>query len=241
MDTTAVILAAGKSTRFSRDGKNIPNALRELRGRPFIDYILKSLDFLPPANIVTVVGFGKERLMEVIGGRSRFAEQTEQLGTGHATACAAPLLKDCEAVLVCYVDMPLLRRDTMLALLEKHRAEGNACTLLTGTVPGAQTLGRVLRTPDGGFDRIVEFKDADETQRAVTEYNAGTCCFQADKLLAAFPRLRNANAAGEYYLTDVPALLKEDGGRIGIFYTQTPGEIMGANTPEELAEMEKYL
>jgi bifunctional N-acetylglucosamine-1-phosphate-uridyltransferase/glucosamine-1-phosphate-acetyltransferase GlmU-like protein len=141
---------------------------------------------------------------------------------------------------VLYGDMPLIRRETFQALLDTHIREGNAGTMLTGTIPGEQKLGRVMRTADGGFDRVVEHKDADEAQRAITEYNAGYC-FQTEALLSALPKLRNANAAGEYYLTDIPVFLKGDGGRIGIHYTENPGEIAGADSPELLAEMEGFL
>jgi bifunctional N-acetylglucosamine-1-phosphate-uridyltransferase/glucosamine-1-phosphate-acetyltransferase GlmU-like protein len=235
----AVILAAGKATRFSGDGKPMPKALRELRGRPIIGYMLDALNFLPPERIIVVVGFEKEQIMSALEGRCMFAVQDEQLGTGHAAACAAPLLRGGHAF-VLYGDMPLLRRETYLALLDTHVREGNAGTMLTGTIPGEQKLGRVLRTADGGFDRVVEYKDADETQRAVTEYNAGYC-FQTEALLSALPKLRNANAAGEYYLTDVPLAMRAGGGRIGIYYTGNPGEIAGADSPELLAEMEGFL
>jgi bifunctional N-acetylglucosamine-1-phosphate-uridyltransferase/glucosamine-1-phosphate-acetyltransferase GlmU-like protein len=238
-DATAVILAAGKATRFASDGKPIPKALRALRGRPIIDYMLDALGFLPPERIIVVVGFEKEQVMSALRGRCRFAVQEEQLGTGHAAACAAPLLSG-GSTFVLYGDMPLLRRATFQALLDTHVRERNAGTMLTGTIPGEQRLGRVLRAPDGSFDRVVEHKDANEAQRAITEYNAGYC-FQTEALLSAFPRLRNANAAGEYYLTDIPVVLKGDGGRIGIYYTANPGEIAGADSPELLSAMEGYL
>jgi bifunctional N-acetylglucosamine-1-phosphate-uridyltransferase/glucosamine-1-phosphate-acetyltransferase GlmU-like protein len=238
-DIYAVILAAGKATRFAGDGRAIPKALRELRGRPIIDYMLDALNFLPPERIIVVVGFRKEQVMEALQGRCVFAVQEEQLGTGHAAACAAPMLGGGHTF-VLYGDMPLLRRETYLALLDTHIREGNAGTMLTGTIPGEQKLGRVLRTAGGGFDRVVEYKDADEAQRAVTEYNAGYC-FETGALLSAFPKLRNANAAGEFYLTDIPVLLKGDGGRIGMYYTANPGEIAGADSPELLAAMEGFL
>lgn len=237
----AVVLAAGKGTRLQTAGVEIPKVMRLAAGRPLLAYVCEALDFIPEKDIVLVIGFLREQVIEAFPNCS-FAVQEQQLGTGHAVACAMETLRDFEGdVLVCCGDMPLLRRDTYRSLVEIHRAEGNACTLLTGTTDDALPYGRIVRGADGRFAAIVEEKDCTPEQRAIRELNSGVYLFRAGALRETLGRLRTDNAQGEYYLTDVPALLLAEGEKVGVCRRELGDEILGVNTPEQLELVGKLL
>ena len=237
----AVVLAAGKGTRLQTEGVEIPKVMRLAAGRPLLAYVCEALDFIPEKDIVLVVGYLREQVIEAFPNCS-FALQEQQLGTGHAVACAMDTLRDFEGdVLVCCGDMPLLRRDTYRSLVEIHRAEGNACTLLTGTADEALPYGRIVRGADGRFAAIVEEKDCTGEQRAIRELNSGVYLFRAGALRGMLGRLRTDNAQGEYYLTDVPALLLAEGEKVGVCCRALGSEILGVNTPDQLRRVGELL
>jgi bifunctional UDP-N-acetylglucosamine pyrophosphorylase/glucosamine-1-phosphate N-acetyltransferase/UDP-N-acetylglucosamine pyrophosphorylase len=237
----AVVLAAGKGTRLQTEGVEIPKVMRLAAGKPLLRYVCDARGFIPAKDIVLVVGFLREQVIEAFPACS-FAVQEQQLGTGHAVACAMETLRDFEGdVLVCCGDMPLLRRDTYRSLVEIHRAEGNACTLLTGTTDDALPYGRIVRGADGRFAAIVEEKDCTPEQRAIRELNSGVYLFRAGALRETLGRLRTDNAQGEYYLTDVPALLLAEGEKVGVCCRELGNEILGVNTPEQLELVGKLL
>ena len=139
----AIVLAAGKGTRVRTDGCDLPKVMRLACGKPLLHYVLQSLDFIPPEDTIVVVGYQKERVMEAFPAYC-FAEQKEQLGTGHAVLSAFEALEGFEGdVLVCCGDMPLIRRETYFALTETHRRSGALCTMLTGTSDLELPYGRV--------------------------------------------------------------------------------------------------
>ncbi len=234
-DIKAVVLAAGKGTRLQTEGVEIPKVMRLAAGKPLLRYVCDALGFIPAKDIVLVVGFLREQVIEAFPACS-FAVQEQQLGTGHAVACAMDTLKDFEGdVLVCCGDMPLLRRETYRSLVELHREEGNVCTLLSGTTDEPLPYGRVLRGPDGRFAAIVEEKDCTPEQLSIRELNSGVYLFDAAALRETLGKLRTDNAQGEYYLTDVPALLLAEGKKVGVCCRELGSEILGVNTPEQLA------
>ena len=237
----AVILAAGKGTRLKTSGVNLPKVLRTAEGKPLLHYVLSALSFLPKDDVIIVVGYKREMVEDAFPGY-RFAVQEEQLGTGHAVACAKSLLRDYDGpLLVCCGDMPLMTRNTYRAILNTHEAEGNACTILAAVCAEDLPYGRVLRRADGTFDRVVEDKDCSPEQKKIRELNAGVYVFDCQRLLSVLDRLDCDNAQGEYYLTDAPALMREAGGRIGVCAACTAEEMLGVNTPEQLKQVEKYL
>lgn len=237
----AVVLAAGKGTRLRTEGVDLPKVMRLAAGRPLLAHVVQALDFLPREDIILVVGYRKEAVLEAFPGHPA-AEQTEQLGTGHAVQSAAPLLSGFDGhVLVCCGDMPLMKRETYRALIRAHGSENNACTLLSGRSDEALPYGRVIRDGTGGFSRIVEEKDCTPEERAVRELNAGVYVFSAPALLKSLGALRRDNAQGEYYLTDAPALIAKEGGRVGIYSGCTPEEMLGVNTVEQLDLVEQTL
>jgi UDP-N-acetylglucosamine diphosphorylase/glucosamine-1-phosphate N-acetyltransferase len=237
----AVVLAAGRGTRLRTAGSDIPKVMRLAGGRPLLFYVLKALAFLSPEDIVVVVGYQKEQVVSAFPGYA-FAEQTEQLGTGHAVLSAREQLNGFQGdLLICCGDMPLLRRETFEALLHAHRSAGSACTILSGTSDEPLPYGRVIRDKKGGFSAIVEEKDCTPEQRAVRELNSGVYVFDAEALFSVLGGLGRSNAQGEYYLTDAPGLLQNRGLPVGICRRALGSEMIGVNTPEQLLEVERLL
>lgn len=237
----AVVLAAGKGTRLRTEGCDLPKVMRQALGKPLLYYVLDALSFIEKEDAIIVVGYQKEKVMEYFGGYE-FAEQKEQLGTGHAVMSAADALQGYDgAVLVCCGDMPIIKKETYMALAETHFSEGNDCTMLTGTSDEALPYGRVVRDENGGFLKIIEEKDCTPEEKKIEELNSGVYIFNSKKLLPALSKLKNNNSQGEYYLTDVPYVLQAQGDRIGICKRNLGSEIIGVNTPEQLAQVEQLL
>ncbi len=237
----ALVLAAGKGTRLRTEGCDLPKVMRQADGRPLLAYVLDALDFFAPQDIILVVGYQKEQVLSAFPAYP-YAEQAQQLGTGHAVQSAAPRLADYQGdLLVCCGDMPLLRRETYEALCRQHRQACNVCTLLSGTSDVPLPYGRILRDEAGAFAGIVEDKDCTPEQREIRELNSGVYVFSAPHLFSVLSQLRADNAQGEYYLTDAPALLRAQGHRIGICRRELGLELLGVNTPEQLALAERVL
>ena len=237
----AVVLAAGKGTRLQTGEGDLPKVMRAVCGKPLLWYVLDALSFLEKQDVVIVVGYKKEEIIDSFGGYV-FAEQAEQLGTGHAVMSAqAELTGFNGAVLICYGDMPAIRRDTYRALISAHLGQGNDCTLLTGESSVALPYGRIQRDGSGAFLHVIEDRDCTEEQLRIPELNSGVYVFRTPPLLNALKHLKNNNTQGEYYLTDVPAIMMARGAKIGICKRDLGGEIVGVNTLEQLALMEEIL
>lgn len=238
----SIVLAAGKGTRMRTDGQDAPKVMRSALGRPLLAYVLDALPVASRADAVVVVGYMKEQVIAAFP-ECTFAVQAEQLGTGHAVICAADALAGYNGdVLICCGDTPLVRRETYDALVSRHREAGNDCTLLSGTSPTPLAgYGRVLRSADGGFVRIVEERDCTPEEAAVREYNSGIYIFNAKKLFSALSELKSDNAQSEYYLTDAPAIMLRRGDKVGVCVREMGSELIGVNTPEQLKEVENVL
>lgn len=237
----ALVLAAGKGTRLRTEGIDLPKVMRLAGGKPLLGHVLSALDFLPPEDVILVVGYKREAVLDAFPGYP-YAVQAEQHGTGHAVQCAAHLLAGFDGhVLVCCGDAPLMRRRTFEALVKTHFDAGNDCTLLSAVLDDGGNYGRILREADGSFRAIMEARDCTPDETAVREVNAGTYLFRTPKLLSALGKLTDDNAQGELYLTDVPTILKAEGGRVGVCDTCSPTEMLGVNTPEQLQEVERIL
>ena len=237
----ALILAAGKGTRLHSEQYQLPKVLREANGRPLLYYVLQALRFLPKENTVIIDGYMADKV-EAAFPDYPFALQAQQKGTGHAVQCAASALEGFDGtVLVASGDMPLIRRDTYETLLASHIASGCPCTFLTGTSTEYLPYGRILRDSSGGFVRVVEDKDCTPEQKEIRELNAGVYAFDCKELLACLSLLKNDNAQGEYYLTDVPELMRQRGGSINICCVELNEQIIGVNTVEQLQQVEDYL
>ena len=234
-DVAAVVLAAGKGTRFRSDTAKV---LHRAAGRSLLGHVLAAVEPLGLGQVVVVVGHqGEDVAAEAaragIGGLTTVT-QHEQLGTGHATEVAMPALADgIRRVLVLPGDTPLLTSDTLAALLDA--AAGADAAMLTTVLDDPTGYGRVLRDDDGDVAAIVEHGDATEAQRAVAEVNAGMYAFDRDQLATALGRVGDDNAQDERYLTDVVALLRGDGRRV-VATVADEAEVAGVNDRVQLAD-----
>lgn len=237
---TAVVLAAGLGKRMNSD---LPKVLHPALGRPLLLHVLEQLDPLKPRLTVVVVGHRAPLVREALQGREVvFAEQTPQLGTGHAVQMAWSALEGGpETLLVLAGDMPLIRAATLKRLLERHGREGNAVTFLSGVLEDPAGYGRVIRDGREEFEKIVEERDATPAERAVAEVNSGIYCFSRKLLHEALGFLRADNRQQEYYLTDTLSFIKGRGGRIGVEQASDSRELLGVNSPEQLALVERAL
>lgn len=243
-----LILAAGQGTRMrSRTAK----VLHKLDGRPLIAHVCRTAAALSPRHIYVIVGHQAETVKaavrEEIGPEGAlFITQTEQRGTGHAVMVARDALADAgSTLLVLSGDVPLVRAEPTLGALvhqhRTHRGRGAACTLLTVRVDDPSGYGRIMRDAENRFERIVEQKDATPEERQINEINAGIYCFETRTLFPAIERVRPTNAQGEYYLTDVPSILRADGEDVSVYLHKDAREVSGINTRVELAEFERII
>lgn len=237
---TAVIMAAGKSTRMK---SRLPKPLHPLCGKPLLSYILDACEEAGASRIVVVVGHEAERVQEAFGGRCEFALQEEQLGTGHALMVTQPLLNGYDGdLLVLPGDTPLIDGDTLRKLAEHHRRTSAVATLLSAALPhDAGMYGRVLRDETGKVLGVVEAKDATPAQMAVREINTSIYCFRAPALFDALRQIRPDNAQGEYYLTDVIGLLTHAGQKVEAVVADDWQVTLGVNTRVELADVASRL
>lgn len=237
-----IVLAAGAGTRMR---SAVPKVLHEIAGKPLLWHALSAAADLEPQHLVTVIGSGREHVARYLTAhhpRVRQAIQEEQLGTGHAVACA--LAGDTPAtgtVLVTYGDVPLLTGDTLRALAAEHERAGNAVTVLTAVVDDATGYGRIVRDSDGELAAIVEHRDANPVQLGIREINSGVYAFDVAVLADALGRLTAANAQGERYLTDVVATARGDGHRVGTVVTADASETEGVNDRVQLADLSRRL
>ena len=237
----ALVLAAGKGTRLQTEGIDLPKVMRQADGHPLLYYVLRGLSFLPPEDIILVVGWKKEKVLSAFPQYPHAVQETLN-GTGGAVQYAAPLLEGFDGhLIVCCGDAPMMRQQTFQSLVDTHLSQGNACTMLSARLDEGGSYGRVLRENDGTFRCIVEARDCTPEQAAVTEVNTGTYVFRVDKLLSCLGQLTTDNAQGELYLTDVPALIRAAGGRVSLCDTCSPQEMLGVNTVEQLAEVEQVI
>ena len=246
--TSAVILAAGRGTRMQSD---LPKVMHPVADRPMLHWVVDAVREGPLAcdPVAVVVGHGRTHVEDSFEGRPEwlhFVVQEPQLGTGHAIDMAAPVFAGPDArartdVFVLCGDGPLVRRGTLEALLRRHRETGAAATLATATIEDPEGYGRIQRDAGGGFDRIVEQKDADEDQRSIREVNPSYYVFRADALFERLSRLKNDNANREYYITDVFTLLREDGLGVEVVDAADPSDVLSINDPTQLAEVDGIL
>lgn len=237
-ELAVVIMAAGKGTRMKRD--DIPKVCNPILGKPLIQYVVDQAKSLSATKIICIVGHKQKIVREALKDEPvLFAEQLEQLGTGHAVLQTAALLNDFNGdVIVLSGDVPLLKESTLCALLLKHHSGNFAATVLTAIAEDPTGYGRVLRTGDDYFDQVVEHKDATAEQLLVAEINSGIYIFDGQKLFAELNKVGNSNAQGEYYLPDVLPLLQKSDSKVGVEICETFSEIQGINTVDELETVE---
>ena len=234
MNLAVVILAAGKGTRMKSD---FPKVLHPIAGRPMVQHVVDAAGALDPDNTVLIYGHGGDAVRQAVtGSRLQWAEQAEQLGTGHAVAQALPHLEE-DVVLVLYGDVPLIQPQTLRDFVA--RVDDQSLALMTLTLDDPSGYGRVIRDGDGKVRRVVEQKDASDDEKAVREINTGILACTRRFLNDSLPRLSNSNAQGEYYLTDLIAMAVDAGMEV---VTEQPGhawEVDGVNDRVQLARLER--
>ena len=237
-----VIMAAGKGTRMK---SRTPKVLQKLAGRPLLGHVLALAQQLHARRAIVVTGHGAPEVEAACarlatagtGFDLKFVRQEPQLGTGHAVQQALPVLADDGWVLVLSGDVPLTQAATLQTLIDA--AQGERLALLTVALPDPTGYGRVVRGADGGVQRIVEQKDATEAERAIGEIYSGIMAVPARHLRGWLGRLTNANAQGEYYLTDIVAMAVQDGVPVAAHRIDDALQVAGVNSPLQLAELER--
>ena len=237
-----IILAAGRGKRLGKITENDPKVMAQACDKPLIDHVIDSVSFVEHKDIHIVVGYKKESVMDHLGEEFTYSVQDKQLGTGHAVRCAKEAFADYDGdVLIAYGDMPLVRKESYLALIEEHKKNNSLCTLMTADVTPIPPWGRIIRDENGYFTQVVEDRDCTPEQKLISEVNMGVYVFNAKKLFAYLDNLKNENAQGEYYLTDVPYEFLANNEKVYTYTNTNIDEIMGVNTPEDLAQAEEWL
>ena len=239
VNKNAIILAAGKGTRMK---SKLHKVLHQVCGKTMVEHVLTQLQAADIQNIVTVVGYGADTVKDALGDQVRYALQKQQLGTGHAVMQTEDLLGELAGqTLVVSGDTPLFTAATFTHLFQYHEQRHAAVTILTSKAPDPTGYGRIVRNEIGIVERIVEQKDASVEEQAIHEINTGVYCFDNQKLFAALKRLTNDNAQGEYYLTDVIGILKEEGEIVTAYQMEDFDESMGVNDRSALAKATKIM
>lgn len=220
----------------------LAKVLHEVAGRPMLYWVLDAIYATGSIDTVVVVGHQANAVRAILPGNVRSALQAEQLGTGHATAVGlAALAVDPEdEIIVMPGDMPLVRGETLNALIAAHRKAGAAATVLSVQLDEPGAYGRIVRGREGSVIAIVELKDATPEQVGITEVNTSAYVFSGAWLEGALSRLGTSNAQGEYYLTDVIRILVEDGHRVEA-YRASPEEGLGINSVDQISDVEAVL
>ena len=242
-ERAAIVLAAGKGVRMRSERAKV---LHEIAGKPIIDHVIATLHGAGIGRIVVVIGHQGEEVQEHLQGsfpelKLEFCWQREQKGTGHAVMMAKEQMSDFDGtILVTAGDVPFISQQTLSALFAQHESCEASATCLSAVLADATGYGRIVR--DGDSDRlleIVEHKDASDKILAMNEINSGIFTFSASELFAALSAVNTDNSQGEYYLTDVIAILNKDGRICSICRAGNPDEVRGVNSLEQLKELER--
>jgi bifunctional UDP-N-acetylglucosamine pyrophosphorylase / glucosamine-1-phosphate N-acetyltransferase len=238
-NTYAIVLAAGQGTRMKSD---LYKVLHPVCGKPMVAHVIDNIKKLEAKRIVTIVGHGAEQVEQTLGAKSEYVLQEEQLGTAHAVGQAESALGNLEGttIVVCG-DTPLIRSETMEALIAHHNESGAKATILTAHADDPTGYGRIVRGEDGQVLRNVEHKDATDDELVVTEINTGTYCFDNKSLFETLKKVTNDNAQGEYYLPDVIGILQAEGARVSAHVTNDFSETLGVNDRVVLSQAERVM
>lgn len=235
MNLHVVILAAGQGTRMR---SSLPKVLHPVAGKPMLGHVIDCARGLAPQGIHVVIGHGAEQVREALDGPDlNWVLQTEQLGTGHAVAQALPHIDKADQLLVLYGDVPLIRQDTLQALVAQAGSE--ALGMLTVVMQDPTGYGRIVRNASGKVQAIVEQKDASAEQLQINEGNTGIMVLPGRQAANWLTSLSNNNAQGEYYLTDVVALAVSGAVAVEVAQAEDELEVMGANNRQQLAVLER--
>jgi len=234
----AIVLAAGKGTRMK---SNKPKVTFSLAGKSLVERVVETASTLDSALTCVIVGYKKDQVIKLVDKYENiaFAEQVEQLGTGHAVKIAKDVFKAFEGdIFILCGDVPLTSSETLQGLLKTHRDNKAACTVLTHVIDDPARYGRIIRDEAGNIDSIVEYKDASAQQREIREINTGIYCFKKDKLFSSLEEITNDNAQNEYYLPDTLKILNNRNEIVSGHILEDFVEAAGINSQEQLAQLE---
>ena len=239
MTNYAVILAAGKGTRMKSD---LPKVLHKVAGISMLEHVFRSVSAIEPEKTVTVIGHKAELVEQVLAGQTEFVRQTEQLGTGHAIMMAEPVLENLTGqTLVIAGDTPLITGESLKNLIDFHINHKNVATILTAEADNPFGYGRIVRNQHGEVIKIVEQKDASDFEQQIKEINTGTYVFDNARLFEALKNINTNNAQGEYYITDVIGIFRENGEKVGAYTLKDFDESLGVNDRVALATAESIM
>ena len=222
----------------------VPKVLHKVCGRMLIEYVMDAAREAGVEKLVVIVGHKADMVKAALADQKDvvFAEQVEQNGTGHAVMMAESALEGHEgSTLILAGDTPLLQGSSLKALLDDQASENAACVIGTADTADNDGLGRVVRNADGNFECIVEHKDATEAQREITEINTGCYAFNTPLLLKSLRQLKPNNVQAEYYLTDCPRILMDEGHKVAASCSLTIQEAIGVNNRIQLAEVRGHI
>ncbi len=235
----SIILAAGKGTRMK---SRLPKVLHPLLGKPLLAHVIDLLKSVSVEQIVVVIGHGADKVRRFFNDDVEFVYQEQQLGTGHAVACARDALAGVkQSVLIICGDTPLFQQVTLKSFIDAHHKSNNIVSILSSHFANPFGYGRIVRDGLGNFSRIVEEKDATEEEKAIKEVNTGTYMVEAQFLFELVSQLECNNAQGEYYLTDIVGLAASNGLKVGAFPLAKEEEALGVNSRAQLARAEAVL
>ncbi|MCK5533855.1 bifunctional UDP-N-acetylglucosamine diphosphorylase/glucosamine-1-phosphate N-acetyltransferase GlmU [bacterium] len=245
-DLAVIVLAAGKGTRMKSD---LPKVLHQLCGRSMIGYVLHAIHKLGSKKNFLVVGHKKEQVKEKIkrelpffSDKFTFVVQRELLGSGHAVLQTEKNLKNFKGyVLIISGDIPLIEKETLIRLVNCHKKEKNAATILTTQIEVPFSYGRIIRNKDNEVEGIIEEKEASVSEKKIKEINSGIYCFSSGFLFDSLRSIRCTNKKGEYYLTDVIKILKEKGKKIGACKIEDKKQVIGINNRISLACVQRII
>lgn len=237
MQRHAIVLAAGKGTRMKSKKYKV---LHDVAGKSMIEHVVDNVKQSGVEQLVTIVGHGAQNVKETLGDASLYSFQEEQLGTAHAVKMASEHLKDEQGTtLVVCGDTPLITAATLKSMIEHHENSKAQATVLSATAENPYGYGRIMRDSAQRLTKIVEQKDASETERQINEISSGIFAFDNQVLFEKLELVRNENVQKEYYLPDVLSLILDDKGNVEIYHTDDFEEIMGVNDRVMLSEAEK--
>ena len=233
-----VILAAGKGTRMNSE---LPKVLHKLQGKPLIDYVIDQSELLNPKEIILVVGFKKDYIIEHTAKRInlKYATQMKQLGTGHAVLQTSELLKNKKGhILILYGDGPNIKASTLQPIIDDHILTNRDLTLITAEIDDPAGYGRIIRDKNGSLLKIVEEKDCNDYEKKIKEWNPGIYIFKIPEVFEVLNNISTNNASKEYYLTDAIGIAQQSNMQIKAIKIADSNEVIGVNTTYQLEKLE---
>lgn len=237
-----IILAAGQGKRMM--DKSNAKVMANLAGKPLIRHVLNQVDLLDSEKTVVVIGYQKQKVIDYIKSYRNdilFVEQHEQLGTGHAVDQAENIFKNYDGnILILCGDVPNLRASSLNKFIDKHNSNFADASVLSTITSNPFGYGRIIRNKLGDFIKIVEEKDANPQEKRVNEINSGVYLVKSNLLFNSLKSISNNNAQGEYYLTDIIDILRNQNNKVMAFNVAEFDELQGVNSPKDLIRAEKY-